>query len=550
MSIHNGERIFGVETEFGCLVGETMGSPEAAVELVKDCLFYDLKQGALDMHSRDDVFEPAQCGGFLLNGGRMYIDAVGSHLEYATAECRDLKDLIANDRAGQRMIVRAIEHMGLSDEIDVYNNSVDHFGGHTFGCHENYLVRADGDLLSESAGMLYPFLVTRQIFAGVGRVGGHILTGGLRPSYQEVMDNPIDYIWVSQVYGVMPDNSVPFQLSQRADHILKTIASRVRFNRALINPKWEHFYSHDGMTRLHLLFGESNQNEYAYALKIGTTSLVLDLLEDGLAPELSLANPLQALREVSRDQSYRWNVEMADGRTMGSVDLQRAYLKEAQRFKGRSEQTDWILIEWESVLDGLESDPLAMGDRLDWVAKRKVVEDYIRQVLMDESPAPAPEAALPPKPKKSSFATPDEGPKKSQVAKPGSGKAKGDTRPAMENPDTGPTSGVPRTEDLSALWTSDALHSVDLEYHNIDPAKSLFHGLQLMGRTRRVATDREIVDAMTEPPQNTRALGRSQLVQEVLKHKSRFYLFDWNGVALDRNTYVEMPDPFETYSRK
>lgn len=477
------DRIFGVETEFGCLVAdENLGSPESVVEVLKDYIFYDLRIGAIDLHSRDDVFEPAQCGGFLTNGARLYIDAVGSHLEYATAECRQLKDLVANDRAGQRIIVRAIRDLGLEDAVDVYNNSVDHFGGHTFGCHENYLVQSDGELLNESVNQLYPFLVTRQIFAGVGRVGGHILTtSGIRPSYQEIVDNPVDYIWVSQVYGVVPDPSVKFQLSQRADHILKTIASRVRFNRAIINPKWEHFYSHDGMTRLHLLFGEANQNEYAYALRIGTTALVLRLLEERrIDAEWTLMQPIVALREVSRDESYRWRVKLADGREIGAIDLQREYLKVAQELAGESEQTDWILAEWESVLDGLEKDPMAMGDRIDWVAKRQIVEEYRESEGLD--------------------------------------------------------------------WSDDALHSVDLEYHNIDPEKSLFHAIQEMGRTRRTLEEVDVVDAMTEPPANTRAKGRSKLVHEVLKRKGpRFYVFDWNGVAVDRHRFVEMPDPFETY---
>jgi proteasome accessory factor A len=213
MARNPGDRIFGVETEFGCLVSdEALGTPEAAVETIKDYLFYELRLGAIDLHARDDVFEPAASGGFLMNGARLYIDAVGSHLEYATAECSSLKDLVANDRAGQRQIVRAIDEMGLSDGIDVYNNSVDHFGGHTFGCHENYLVRADDDFLNGAVNNLYPFLVTRQIFAGVGRVGGHILTTNAgRPSYQEVMDNPVDYIWVSHVYGVVTLTSTPMR---------------------------------------------------------------------------------------------------------------------------------------------------------------------------------------------------------------------------------------------------------------------------------------------------------------------------------------------------
>lgn len=483
MAKKTGERIFGVETEFGCLItDDLLGSSEMAVEMIKDYVFHELRLGAIDLHARDDVFEPAQSGGFLMNGARLYIDAVGSHLEYATAECRSLKDVVANDRAGQRHIVRAIKELDFQDGVNIYNNSVDHFGGHTFGCHENYLMRADDDFLNSSVQLLYPFLVTRQIFAGVGRVGGHILTAsGSRPSYQEVMDNPVDFIWVSHVYSVVPDPSVPFQLSQRADHIIKTIASRVRFNRALINPKWEHFYSHEGMTRLHLLFGESNQNEYAYALKVGTTVLVLRLLEDHLIPEeTTLQQPLLALRDVSRDQSYAWTVEMSDGKTIRSVDLQRIYLKAAQAYKGESKQTDWVLAEWESILDGLEKDPMAMGDRVDWVAKRKIVEQYMAEENLD--------------------------------------------------------------------WSADALHSVDLEYHNIDPEKSLFYAYQEMGETTRILDDVDIVTAMTDPPQDTRAKGRSKLVEQVLARKgTKFYLFDWNGVALDRHTYIEMPDPFETY---
>jgi proteasome accessory factor A len=481
--ISPGDRIFGVETEFGCLVTDDapFAGPEQAVENIKDHLFYNLRLGAIDRHSRDDVFEPAECGGFLLNGARLYIDAVGSHLEYATAECRLLSDLVANDRAGQRHIVRAIHELGIEDAVSVYNNSVDHFGGHTFGCHENYLVKADDEFLNSSIYLLYPFLVTRQIFAGVGRVGGHILTSaGQRPNYQDVMDNPVDFIWVSHVYNVLPDETVRFQLSQRADHIIKTIASRVRFNRAIVNPKWEHFYSHEGMTRLHLLFGESNQNEYAYALKVGTTSLAIRLVEEGrVPPDVLLDHPVITLREVSRDETLRWPALLMTGETIPAIELQRRYLRLAQRYKGESSQTDWVLQEWEAVLDGLESDPMAMDDRIDWVAKRKIVEEYMA------------------------------------------------------------------SEGLN--WGDDALHSVDLEYHNIDPERSLFHAYQEMGKARRFLSDTDILTAQTDPPQNTRAKGRAKLVEQVLAKKSKFYVFDWNGVAPDRQTYIELADPFETY---
>lgn len=484
MALATQPRVFGVETEFGCLVAdESLGSADAVVDAVKDTIFHELRLGAIDLHARDDVFEPARNGGFLLNGGRLYVDAVGSHLEYATAECRSLRDLVANDRAGQRLIVRAVREMGLEGSVEFFNNSVDHFGGHTFGCHENYLVRADDDFLSAAASLLVPFLVTRQIYAGVGRVGGHLLTsGGSGPSYSEMMEHPVDYIWVSHVYNVESDATVAFQLSQRADHIVKTIASRVRFNRALINPKWEHFYSHDGLTRLHLLFGESNQHEFAYALKVGATALVIRLLEvNAVTEEVLLANPLSALREISRDPSFTWNAVMADGSTERATQIQRRYLDLAERFRGEDSQTDWTLDAWRSTLDALELNPLGLADKLDWVAKRQMVEQYRQEYDLE----------------------------------PG----------------------------------DDALHSIDLEYHNIDPDRSLFHAVQQMGQTERILSEADVLVAMTEPPQDTRAKGRSKRVREVLDRTGpNFYMFDWNGVALSRDEYIEMTDPLKTYA--
>lgn len=479
----NLDSIFGVETEFGTLVAdESLGSPEDAVEAIKSYVFSELKLGLVDLHARDEVFEPARSGGFLINGGRLYIDAVGSHLEYATAECRSLADLVANDRAGQRIVLRAIADLGLTGLVDVYSNAIDHFGGHTFGCHENYLVSADGELFDEGLHDLYPFLVTRQVFAGIGRVGGHrLFAGGISPSHEEVAENPIDYIWVSNVYNVEPDDTVQFQLSQRADHILKTVASRVRFNRAIVNPKWEQFYSNEGMTRLHILFGEANQNPYAYALKVGTTSLVLRLIQDGIAPNMRLSNPVRALREVSRDPTFEWLVERIDGSTIGALDLQRSYLGAAQAYRGASDQWDWVLDEWESVIDGLERDPMELGDRIDWVAKRKIVEMYVE------------------------------------------------------------------SEGLS--WSDDALHSIDLEYHNIDPGRSLYHAWAETNGVAPYLAETSILNAMAEPPLDTRAFGRAKLVSHAIARKGpRKYLFDWNFAMIDGHHALDLSDPFDSYS--
>ena len=481
--MNGGHRIIGIETEFGCLVEtEEHGGYEAVVEAVKDHIFHEQRLGAIDRHPRDEAFEPAFSGGFLINGGRLYVDAVGSHEEYATAECLSISDLIANDRAGQRIIIRALRDLGISKTVKFYNNSVDHFGGHTFGCHENYSVRSDDRFLYDSVLFLYPFLVTRQIYAGVGRVGGHIIEyGGRHYSYQEFAQNTVDYVWVSNVYGVKPDPTVQFQLSQRADHIIKAIASRVRFNRALINPKWEAFYSHGDTTRLHLLFGEANQMEFAYALKVGSTCLVLDLIEDSLIPEnLRILDPLTDLRTVSRDPTFQWIITLENGDTIRAVDLHHRYIELAERYRGRDNLTDWTLDNWADTLNKLESDPMQLADRLDWVAKRKILERYM--------------------------------------------------------------------EDAKVGWDDDSLHSIDLEYHNIDPRESLYHVLVETGNAERIVDEVDVVDAMTEPPRNTRAYARAHLVRLLISQRATSYWVDWDRVDLDSQTVVELHDPFSSYA--
>src|SRR5258706_11817276 len=323
------KRIFGIETEFGCLVRDpSVGTAEEVVEAVKDPAFYENRLGVIDLHARDYAFEPARAGGFLRNGGRLYIDAVGSHEEYATPECSDLEDLVAHDRAGRAILQSVLDDLDITDSVSFHNNAIDHFGGQTFGCHENYLVQIEDRFFTDALSHLLPFLVTRQIFAGIGRVGGHRLA---RPSSKSNImtlgEHEVDYVWGSNFYGVEIDPTVDFQLSQRADHIVKTISSRVTFNRAIINPKWDSYYSYSNLHRLHILFGESNMSEYALMLKIGATSLVLDLIEDGTVPaDVEVADRLDTLRTVSRDPTMKWPVGRRKGRTISAMQLQRKYL--------------------------------------------------------------------------------------------------------------------------------------------------------------------------------------------------------------------------------
>ncbi len=484
------QRIVGIETEFGCFVetdskGRGVGSAERIVEAVKDHAFLRRKLGLLDMHARDYAFEPARSGGFLINGGRLYVDAVGSHEEYATPECVTWSDAVAYDRAGRVLLQGLVDDLGLSDDVAFYANAIDHFGGHTFGCHENYLVDISASAFRGSLSLLMPFLVTRQIFAGVGRVGGHKLNrNDFRKNVMNIGEHDVDTMWVADFYGVELDNTVDFQLSQRADHIVNTVSSRVRFNRAIINPKRDSYYDYSDLHRLHVLFGEPNMNEYAMWLKVATTCIVLDLMDLKVLPaDVRLDDILGTLKSVSRDATMKWPVRRSNGKNMSAIDLQRIYLEAAQTYlKGKDAQTDQALVEWESVLNGLERDPMQMGDRLDWVAKKSMLQDYMN------------------------------------------------------------------SEDVG--WKNDALHSLDMEYHNINPRKSLYYALQEMDAVRRICTDEQIESSTRNPPQNTRAKGRAEVIQELIARKSTRYLIDWDWVRIDKDRHLELRNPFHTYEEE
>jgi hypothetical protein len=483
------QRIIGIETEFGCMVRSdnfgSRGSSERVVEAVKDHAFLHKRIGLLDMHARDYAFEPARSGGFLVNGGRLYVDAVGSHEEYATPECVTWKDAVAYDKAGRVILQDILEELELSDDVAFYANSIDHFGGHTFGCHENYLVDISASAFRGSLSLLMPFLVTRQIFAGVGRVGGHKLNRhDFRRNIMDVGEHEVDTMWVADFYGVEIDDSVNFQLSQRADHIVNTVSSRVRFNRAIINPKRDSYYDYSDLHRLHVLYGEANMNEFATWLKIATTCIVLDLLDMKVVPgDVKLDDPLQALKDVSRDESLKWQVTRATGDTISAIDLQRIYLEAAQKhLKGKDQQTDEAIFEWENTLALLERDPMLLHDRIDWVAKKKMLLEFM--------------------------------------------------------------------DSEKVQWGDDVLHSLDLEYHNIDPKAGLYYGLEELGQAKRILTDEDIKFACANPPQNTRAKGRAQVISSLIAHKWGRYLIDWDWVRVDKDRHLELRNPFHTYENE
>ena len=354
------KRIFGIETEFGCMTEthRSSVSHEAVAARIRDYVFHELQLGISDVHYRD-WGEPPGNGGFLFNGGRLYIDM--GHLEYATPECVDLFSMVAYDKAIERLLTRITDELALNEDISFFKNNIDHFTGATFGCHENYQLRRDIPFYKVVIPTLMPFFVTRQIYAGAGRVGG----------YEEILELGEDQPGCADFRG--------FQISQRADHIVTEIYVWIQFSRAIINTRDEPLADHTKYRRLHLLVGDTNMSGFATALKVGTTSVVLDLIERGHCPRsLALADSVRAIKEISRDESLQWIVELESGDTISAVDLQREYLKLAQKIlQGQDDDTDWVLREWESVLDDLERDWLSVRDRVDWAAKKWLLQTFI-----------------------------------------------------------------------------------------------------------------------------------------------------------------------------
>jgi proteasome accessory factor A len=361
-------RIYGTETEYGCLVERRDLAPDATPDLfallARDYLFQQQRAGILDAHYRD-WGEPPGNGGFLFNGGRLYIDM--GHLEYATPECASLWDIVAYERAGDHMLLRALDELGLRRTVQFVRNNVDHITGATFGHHENYLIRRDVSFYKVVIPALLPFLVTRQIYAGSGRVGYH----------DETMYG--DAVRVVRRQPRRETEAVPFQVSQRADHIVTEAYQWIQFSRAIVNTRDEPLGDGNRYRRVHLLVGDANMSDYANALKLGTTALVLTLLEEGRSPPpLPLADPIRTLRTISRDSSMRWLVPLQSGRTMSAIEVQGVYYALAERYlRGVSTEFDWVLDEWRGTLDALATDPMSLNDRLDWVAKRWLLETFV-----------------------------------------------------------------------------------------------------------------------------------------------------------------------------
>lgn len=340
-------RITGLETEYGCMLTPP-GS--RAVAQVRDWVFERNRYGLIDRHDRD-WDEPPGNGGFLFNGGRVYLDM--GHFEYCTAECATVADVLRYERAGDRLLLEAVKSLGLTESVHFFRNNIDHHSGATFGCHENYSLLRAAPLDEENVLSLLAFLTLRLLFTGSGRVGGARSPLGQAEAH------------------------VGFQISQRADYIENDFYEWVQHNRAIINTRDEPLADHNKYRRLHLIHGDTHVLPSALYLKIGATRLVLDLLEADRLPEVRLADAVLTLRTLSRQPAPPWTVPLANGETADPVEVLSRFRERAQQaFGGRDAETDAILALWKRVEDGLASDLPSLVGLVDWVTKQHLLDAF------------------------------------------------------------------------------------------------------------------------------------------------------------------------------
>jgi proteasome accessory factor A len=385
----------------------------------------------------------------LTNGARLYVDH--AHPEYSTPEVTNPRDLVRWDKAGERVMAEAARRAATipgSHQIHLYKNNTDNKGA-SYGSHENYLMRRQtpfADIVTH----LTPFFVTRQIVCGAGRVG--IGQDGAQPG---------------------------FQLSQRADFFEVEVGLETTLKRPIINTRDEPHADADKYRRLHVIIGDANLSEISTYLKVGTTALVLSMIEEKvLTPDLGIADPVTELKAVSHDPGLTHLMRLRDGRKLTALDLQWAYYERARSFVDSrygddvDEVTADVLDRWESVLDRLGRDPMLCAQELDWVAKLRLLEGYRER------------------------------------------------------------------EKLG--WASPKLQLVDLQYADVRPEKGLYHRLVARGAMRTLFDPAETQSAMVEPPEDTRAYFRGRCLAQ---YASEVVAASWDSVIFDvgRESLVRVP---------
>jgi proteasome accessory factor A len=341
-------RIFGLENEYGVtctLRGQRRLSPDEVARY--------LFRRVVSWGRSSNVF--------LANGARLYLD-VGSHPEYATPECDSIYDLVVHDKAGERILEQLLgsaearlREEGIRGVIYLFKNNTDS-AGNSYGCHENYLTSRRDDL-AHYAEVLIPFFVSRQIYAGAGKV-------------------------LQTARGAI------YCIAQRAEHIWEGVSSATTRSRPIINTRDEPHADAERYRRLHVIVGDSNMSEYTTFLKVGATSILLRMLEDPsvVLRDMTLENPIRAIREISHDMTCRRTVRLANGREVSALDIQREYLDRAIRYadaKGVSPLEEKALQMWEHCVSTIESDPLKLDREVDWVIKYKLIEAYCERHGLD-----------------------------------------------------------------------------------------------------------------------------------------------------------------------
>ena len=380
-----------------------------------------------------------KCDRVLTNGARFYNDH--THPEYSTPECNSVLSLVAHDVAGERIVAEcvAIRNRELGgNSLQVFKNNTD-YSGHSYGTHDNYLIPRETPFEDVVNG-LAPFLVTRQLYAGAGKVGS---------------ENADDF------QGL--------QLAQRSDFIETLLSIETMTKRPLINTRDEPHAVSSRYRRLHLILGDANMSAYATALKVGSTVLVLNLIASGeKLADLELADPVADVLRVSLDRTTA--LQRKTGGTITALEIQEAYVEAAEKaFAGKNREWDWILAEWKRTLDELRHSPEKLSDRIDWAIKEKLFTEFMQ------------------------------------------------------------------SEGIG--WEDPWLKSLDLEYHNLDPERGLYLGLQQEGAVHSLLNEKEIVRAMESPPERTRAKIRGQAVAQDAENIKSIH---WTGVEFASGELLDL----------
>jgi proteasome accessory factor A len=442
-------RIFGLENEYG-VTCTFRGQRRLSPDEVARYLF------------RRVVSWGRSSNVFLRNGARLYLD-VGSHPEYATPECDSVRDLVIHDKAGERTLEgllvdaeRRLREEGIAGDVYLFKNNTDS-AGNSYGCHENYLVGRQGEF-SRLADVLIPFLVTRQIVCGAGKV-------------------------------LQTPRGAVYCVSQRAEHIWEGVSSATTRSRPIINTRDEPHADAERYRRLHVIVGDSNMSETTTMLKVGATDLVLRMIEAGVVMrDLTLENPIRAIREVSHDPTGRRRVRLANGREASALDIQGEYLAKARDFAARRALDDGVakrVIDlWERAISAVETGDLTLVDReIDWVIKQRLIERY---------------------------------------------RAK---------------HGLP--------LSSPRIAQLDLAYHDINRERGLYYLLERNGAVDRVASDIEVFHAKSVPPQTTRARLRGEFIKRA-QERRRDFTVDWVHLKLNDQAQrtVLCKDPFRSVDER